>query len=718
MPGIFPDQSKGGLIVRNPTTGLPITQPNVYNAAVPPLPFGLTCDLTAMPEDCNVRPSNSQINAIVSEIINFFTGLSPERGWDCTSLENLKDALGDFVAGLAGGGEGSLVCSSALGNGSENSAALLYCDGATIKRLLISGEGSLKELVSAQLCSAEIDAPTGNSDYLLFCRDGVVTKTSAISFQWFTGEWVQNRSYTTNHMVRKDGRLYSPNAAIPINTPFVIGTSLATWYEVSPTGISVPYNPANAYTINTIIDKGGKFYAANDDIPPNTAFAIGTTGATWREVKLSEAFINDWSAALSYGKNNVVVKDGVIWRANQPTSPGPWSAAQWDQIGGERNIYRGPWAIGNAYRVTDLVQRNNRLYEANAAIPANTAFTIGQTGATWREISPSLGTEYDNDSTYVSGNIVSYNGNFYVANGAIPVNTPPSGSNIGITGATWRPFSVSQLILKQYSDSDTYVGNELFERQTEIPGQRALFRTVAAGKQPSIFGYQYADVIGERNKFRADWSVDGSYKADDVVFAPPAAGLFAFALVRANSDIAPGTAFALGTTMNTWEVINATDLSSLLYDQSKSYAAGQLVITPWGIFRANANVGAGLAFVEHNFAGATWRSMNKRRPTLTISTNLSQAVNNHLDRHLAFTAAGVKTYTINDLDFQDGDMITGYSTNGQLSFAAGNGNVLHTPETLSLRDVDYATFVIHCIGPSIASGQPKEFVLSGDLLSI
>jgi hypothetical protein len=717
MPGIFPDPSKGGLIVRNPTTGLPIAQPNVFNAAVPPLPFGLTCDLTAMPEDCNVRPSNSQINAIVSEIINFFVGLSPGREWDCTALDNLQLALGDFVANLAGSGEGSLVCSSAVGDGSEGGAALLYCDGAIVKKLLITGEGSLKELVSAQLCSAEEQAPNTNDDYMLFCRNGVVNKTSAVTFQWFTGEWVQGRSYTTNHMVRKNGRLYSPNAAIPPNTPFVIGTSLATWYEVSPSGASLPYDPANAYSVDTIVSKDGKFYAANDDIPANTPFVVGTTGATWREVKLNEAFINDWNASLYYGKNSVVVKDGVIWRANQPTAPGTWSAAQWDQIGGERNIYRGPWAIGNPYNIFDLVRRNNRLYEANAAIPANTPFVIGQTGATWREVSPSIGTEYDNDSTYVSGNIVSYNGQFFVANGAIPVNTPPTGSGLGLTGATWRPFSVSQLILKQYVDTDAYLGNELFEYHTEIPGQRALFRTVAAGKQPSIFGYQYADVIGERNKFRDDWSVDGNYKSGDVVFAPPAASLFAFALVRANSDMPPGTSFVIGTGALQWTIINSSDLSSLLYDQAKAYAAGQLVITPWGIFRANNDIPSGTSFHEANIGGVTWKSMNKRRPTLAIADASSFAVGDHLDRHLAFTAAGAKTYTINDLNFQDGDMLTGYSINGQLTFAFGNGNVMHSPETFSLRNVDYATFVIHCIGPG-AIGSPKEFVLSGDLLAI
>jgi hypothetical protein len=45
------------------------------------------------------------------------------------------------------------------------------------------------------------------------------------------------------------------------------------------------------------------------------------------------------------------------------------------------------WVQANSYVAGAIVHRNNILYRANNAIPANTAFLIGTTGATWTAVS-------------------------------------------------------------------------------------------------------------------------------------------------------------------------------------------------------------------------------------------------------------------------------------------------------------------------------------------
>lgn len=47
------------------------------------------------------------------------------------------------------------------------------------------------------------------------------------------------------------------------------------------------------------------------------------------------------------------------------------------------------WLLANSYVTNALVVRpaDGLIYQANAAIPANTTFTIGTTGATWRRVS-------------------------------------------------------------------------------------------------------------------------------------------------------------------------------------------------------------------------------------------------------------------------------------------------------------------------------------------
>ena len=47
------------------------------------------------------------------------------------------------------------------------------------------------------------------------------------------------------------------------------------------------------------------------------------------------------------------------------------------------------WALANAYEQNDVVIHNNKIYQANGAITASTAFAVGSSGATWKEISKS-----------------------------------------------------------------------------------------------------------------------------------------------------------------------------------------------------------------------------------------------------------------------------------------------------------------------------------------
>jgi hypothetical protein len=63
------------------------------------------------------------------------------------------------------------------------------------------------------------------------------------------------------------------------------------------------------------------------------------------------------------------------------------------------------WVLGSSYKQNDLVIYQNVLYQANGNIPANTAFVIGTSGLTWRQIGygnviPEYGSVYPtSDST-------------------------------------------------------------------------------------------------------------------------------------------------------------------------------------------------------------------------------------------------------------------------------------------------------------------------------
>ena len=85
-----------------------------------------------------------------------------------------------------------------------------------------------------------------------------------------------------------------------------------------------PFQPtwvlSNAYTKGDRVTKDGLDYVANDDIPANTDFAEGTTGATWQFIDLYETY-----------------------RAQEAIAPGPFDPSKWKKV-----AYSGSGPVGLA----------------------------------------------------------------------------------------------------------------------------------------------------------------------------------------------------------------------------------------------------------------------------------------------------------------------------------------------------------------------------------
>lgn len=98
MPGIFPEIESAGAVVYRTIEGVPTHPPEVQNARSPDIPFVATCELTALPANCDARIEPKQINAIVSELVSLAECWDPNGPWNCDSLTNLCAA---FVAWAA-----------------------------------------------------------------------------------------------------------------------------------------------------------------------------------------------------------------------------------------------------------------------------------------------------------------------------------------------------------------------------------------------------------------------------------------------------------------------------------------------------------------------------------------------------------------------------------------------------------------------------------------
>src|SRR5262245_58813194 len=90
MPyGILPDPATGGGLVYRDASGNPTFPDNVQNAYPPAPTFLSSCELTALPADCNGRVEAKQVNAIVSEMLSLAECWDPNGPWECSALNNL-----------------------------------------------------------------------------------------------------------------------------------------------------------------------------------------------------------------------------------------------------------------------------------------------------------------------------------------------------------------------------------------------------------------------------------------------------------------------------------------------------------------------------------------------------------------------------------------------------------------------------------------------------
>jgi hypothetical protein len=87
--GILPDPVTGGAVVYRDVNGQPTFPDEVQNAYSPPPTFLSSCELTALPADCDGRFEAKQANAIVSEMLSLAECWDPNGPWDCNSLNNL-----------------------------------------------------------------------------------------------------------------------------------------------------------------------------------------------------------------------------------------------------------------------------------------------------------------------------------------------------------------------------------------------------------------------------------------------------------------------------------------------------------------------------------------------------------------------------------------------------------------------------------------------------
>jgi hypothetical protein len=86
---ILPDIETGGASIYRDANGNPTFPDEVQNAYSPPPSYITTCELTALPADCNGRIEAKQVNAIISEMLHLAECWDANGPFDCSIMANL-----------------------------------------------------------------------------------------------------------------------------------------------------------------------------------------------------------------------------------------------------------------------------------------------------------------------------------------------------------------------------------------------------------------------------------------------------------------------------------------------------------------------------------------------------------------------------------------------------------------------------------------------------
>lgn len=164
-----------------------------------------------------------------------------------------------------------------------------------------------------------------------------------------------------------------------------------------------------------------------------------------------------WSNSTAYVVGNLVDYDGTVYTCTTPnTNETPSSSSSYWQVVGAPNtsVYEGTYNSGTSYVVGNQVTYDGNYYVCVLASTGN-----APTNATyWQQISTSetYTGSWSSATTYNVGNQVSYQGSFYICTTANTNQTPSTSSSY------WTLLGTSAILIGTWSSLTAYVaGNQV-----------------------------------------------------------------------------------------------------------------------------------------------------------------------------------------------------------------------------------------------------------------
>jgi hypothetical protein len=363
-------------------------------------------------------------------------------------------------------------------------------------------------------------------------------------------------------------------------------------------------------------------------VPPTSpsiddSYLIPATGATDAWLNQGNKIATWTGSAWSFYTPSVNDVTTILTGTNAGTAY-LWNGTAWTVQSVNSSLPLSNWTLSASYLAGSIVVYNSSIYQANGAVPADTAFVVGTTGATWKLLNSTGSTKsiakYTRSTTQTgvaANSVVICNVAEQLSGTNISVNTT-TGSITLTAGVTYRLRGTVGMI-----SHSSATGAMSYQWWDVTAG---AFRGQGGGiLSAEGTGQQYAWQSGT-----AEW-----------VFTPSVTTVVQLRVVGVNnastivpqSGASPISNWKIGAPFIDIEQLGTTNTTAFTgvitnsWTIANSYSSGTIVVKDSFLYQANEFIVSGTAFVVGT-TGATWKAINPPILTSPNGTNYRLVVAN------------------------------------------------------------------------------------------
>lgn len=341
----------------------------------------------------------------------------------------------------------------------------------------------------------------------------------------------------------------------------------------------------------------------------------GDAGPQTGDVILGGASFDDFVDTMGYDRNEVVVKDGNLYRAKETMDPGPWNPNDWEALT-DITIRLRDFEPNTEYKEKELVKYNESLYRARYDFTSSTDFdlndwegidtvdvdiqnfqarnpydkyeTIVHDGKLWRAKEAFFSTatfnpnnwelltdlkvlEFEPNTDYHKNNIVTVAGVLYRA------------LNDFTSSTTFNPADWERLNVTGVND---FLPNNYYIKGSIISHNNKLYLAKSDFTSGAFFDISNWDVQNDVQV--GDFLFNEYYPENHIVF-------YDGQLWRSRTDFTSGGAW----NQDDWELLDPTKIAN--FEPNKSYYKGEVVSYNDNLYIAKADFVAGSVFNPNNW---------------------------------------------------------------------------------------------------------------------